>query len=748
MMEWQKFEKAVREYANYIWNAPAQAEHVNGVDLDCVLKLDDDSWVIVEITQENTLTKIRKDITNINMVRMNLLQKNIYAKCFIVCDFTPTSGMRESGKEAHIKVVSFEEFQKIFFDFSSYKHARLRRQFGSAVDPNSGKPDTSRYTPVSYIEKTNKKEFKIFDIEKELLENRKIILLGDFGTGKSRSFQELFISMAEKAHETLIYPIAIDLRNTWGLINAIEIIRRHLDNLGVSQDNTNNMIKSYNGKNFCFLLDGFDEIGSRPWSENPKKLEEIRKNALQGIKDLISNTDSGVIISGRYHYFNGDDEMVRTLGLKDKNPLILECKEEFDIEEFEIFVEQNKLDVYIPDWIPKKPLILKTISSFDRDTVNKLFYSESKNNIEFWFIFIESMCERDAKIHAILDGEVIKEVLISLANETRTKPHNVGPLSESNIIDAFTQVTGSYPNEQATVMLQRLPGLGRVSSESGDRSFIDTFILDGLRGLDAERIILHANNQEWKSTWIQPLRKLGQDVLAYQINKLGNESAFIESSIRMIDNDIKNKTLIADIIASISRINNGKRIKYDSRTLSEATFGNLTFEYNKIDDLVLVDSVFETITLGTKDPNNMEIKNCVIEHIEGVSSQSGLPKWIDKDTCDIYTYEAIDTLTAIKQSGLSNSQTILVSILIKVYRQAGNGRREHTLTKGLASVNKKLLNKILKYLISNNILEISKDGDSGEKIYKPNKEYRSRIELLLEELGRSQDDLWNFVSKL
>lgn len=121
-----------------------------------------------------------------------------------------------------------------------------------------------------------------------------------------------------------------------------------------------------------------------------------------------------------------------------------------------------------------------------------------------------------------------------------------------------------------------------------------------------------------------------------------------------------------------------------------------------------------------------------------------MPIWIIN--CTIKNYQSVDTLTAIKKSGLSKAQTILVSILIKVYRQAGNGRKEHTLTKGLTHVDKKSLGIIIRYLITNGYLDTSKDN--GEIIYKPVRKHQGKIERILVELDRSNDSIWNYVSTI
>jgi hypothetical protein len=77
------------------------------------------------------------------------------------------------------------------------------------------------------------------------------------------------------------YPLCIDLRDQWGTKKGNEIIRRHLDDYGLSQ-NADNIIKVIPNGGTILLLDGFDEIGSQTWSDDPTKLKDIRKKSLMG----------------------------------------------------------------------------------------------------------------------------------------------------------------------------------------------------------------------------------------------------------------------------------------------------------------------------------------------------------------------------------------------------------------------------------------------------------------------------------
>ena len=77
-------------------------------------------------------------------------------------------------------------------------------------------------------------------------------------------------------------------------------------------------------------------------------------------------------------------------------------------------------------------------------------------------------------------------MLCEVASRTRVKIGDVGPVSAMEINQAFEKVVGLRPSDESAIILQRLPTLGRVESESPDRQFVDQYVLDGLR---AENLI-------------------------------------------------------------------------------------------------------------------------------------------------------------------------------------------------------------------------------------------------------------------
>lgn len=288
LSDWTILERQIRTIATYIWNRPAEAELVAGVALDCVIKIEPDHWVCIEITKSNTLQKLREDLAKFGIIRPALLARGIALKSLFITDSPPSNDLRESAKALFVEALSREEFAKKFFDFPTYKHVRTEKPFGSAVNPDSGKNDTTAYIPVRYHTE-NGAELGLIDIVSKVATGKRVILLGQFGTGKSRCTREVFSRLADVAMGSFQYPIAINLRDNWGVRRGHEIIRRHFDDLGLSEE-CNSLIKTLDKSNALLLLDGFDEMASQSWADNQAKIRMLRADALAGVRDLLART--------------------------------------------------------------------------------------------------------------------------------------------------------------------------------------------------------------------------------------------------------------------------------------------------------------------------------------------------------------------------------------------------------------------------------------------------------------------------
>src|SRR5207248_1829786 len=128
------------------------------------------------------------------------------------------------------------------------------------------------------------------------------------------------------------------------------------DDLGLA-NHASAVLKGFGEKFFIVLLDGFDELGLQSWTEDPEKIKAMRYESLEGVRDLINRAGGSIFIAGREHYFNNNEEMFSSLGLTQKKPVAISCKEEFTEAEMGEYMGSFSEDFDIPTWLPRRPLI-------------------------------------------------------------------------------------------------------------------------------------------------------------------------------------------------------------------------------------------------------------------------------------------------------------------------------------------------------------------------------------------------------
>jgi hypothetical protein len=641
MTTWIELEENVKSIAQLKWNCNASPETINGINFDCVLKPETDRWIIIEATENQKLAKVRDDCSKHSASRFFLISQGIHVTSYIVLKEEPTLSMQETATGNKVKVLSYKSFTNQFIDFQSYSHLRSQKIFGSSVNPFSGKMDDISYTPVHYEIINQKKEIILKDITKQLLSNKDIVLLGNYGTGKSRCIRELFQQISKHNLESnkFIYPIAINLKDNWGTKRAEEIIRRHFDDLGLSES-SDAVLKLLNSDNIVFLLDGFDEIGAQIWSDDPTKLQQIRAASLSGIKDLINKTNGSIIITGREHYFNNHSEMLKALGLNSQTspPLLIKCKDEFSETEMENYLKSLSNFINLPKWLPKRPLICQIINELDSKTIEKLFIDTS-NSVDFWRTLMDNICDREARIHSVLDSEIIFKIFMSIAGMTRTKSNALGPLSISEINTAFENVVGTTPIDESAVMLQRLPALGRVSSESRDRQFIDFYILDGLRAQNVINYVETSSFDILNTPWKNCLGSLGIEIIAHRIYAEKSANTYLEYLKQSIGKE--NKILKGDILSSLIAFSRHKIFDIGGLTIKSTQISMINLSKSLIDNFTIEDSMIDVIDVSNSSSSKITIKECFITTVYGAKSEKDLPDFMINNDIENYIEETL-----------------------------------------------------------------------------------------------------------
>lgn len=526
---------------------------------------------------------------------------------------------------------------------------------------------------------------------------------------------------------------------TEGLNDRYEIIRRHLQDLSLSK-HVDAFIKAYNTGMLILLLDGFDELGVQLWSDDSSALQAMRYDALAGVRDLIAHQQKGVLICGREHYFDTNEELLAAIGLANAEARLLRTKDEFSIEEISEFLKLNEKEIDIPAWLPRKPLTCEFFLRVFAEVGTTL--TDEIDLVQFWDLLIDAVCERESRIHTSFNVETIKSILVEVASITRSKAGNVGPLSLSEIQSAFERVVGHAPIEQASVLLQRLPGLGRTAADTEERRFVDTYLLDGLRASDVIFIVDRNDKRSTASSWANPLSENGLLICGRKLASLN----LIEDSITFLKTNsrVKNQTLLFDIVASIL-VSGATDVDFGGAYIESGHASVLDFSQTRVRNLHVEDSIVEKINITGAAVSGVRLKSSAIGTLEGISSQDAIPDWLQGNSVDFFS--SVATTSRIRAANLLPAQKVLVTVLRKTFFQRGAGRKEEALLRGLGKLVKAGdLDRIVGKLISEGMLSKER-GDSGH-LYVPVRNQKGRAGSIIGELSLSKDPIWAYVSQL
>lgn len=730
-MRWQDIEVAVRELAEAVWAVPCHPETIAGVKVDAVLRIRPDYLVLIEISKRDDLDKLREDLAKFAVCKTAMMAQGIYAECYFVTSGDESS-LVASGDAVNVGVFSLGSFASKFVGSKQYLFARASRPFGSAVNPDTGESDTAKYTPISYIDSDGTK-YGVRELAEALIDGQRFILLGEFGTGKSRCIKEVFDSISET--QDVFVPVAINLRDNWGYKRFSHIIRNHLDDLGLSQF-CDSLVRSLRIGRHVLLLDGFDEIGSQSWSGEAARLGAIRKQSLAGVRELLENcSKSGVMITGREHYFSSDQEMLDCLGL-DVGVKILRCPEEFSDSEVKDYLQSNTDIVSIPDWMPRKPLICQLLAKLTGAELEQL-QASATGEVDFFESVFDAIAKRETRINSAVDSETVKAVLLALSQKTRNKPEANETISATEINDAFFSATGYAPIDESAILLQRLPYLGRVGSGGADRIFIDGYAKDGLRGIALGWAAIETNKEVAREKWLQPLGAFGLRCLA----KTAPTNDTLEKYARYAL--AHGNPVVACDYVSMKSTGDDALKDYGSLQIDGGVFDALYFISSKARSLTLTSCIIKRLVVEDAEFESVWVSNSLIDKVDGVGSAAKMPEVFSSD-CEFGSFTPAVTTSRISELRLSNGQKTLLAITKKLFFQPGAGRQEEALLRGAEAYwDTAAADRVIRYMVAEGLVERAR-GDHGA-LYRPKRRYTTRMARVLEMQSNCGDPIWTLA---
>jgi len=643
-----------------------------------------------------------------------------------------------------IRVTSFDQFRSQLIDARTYLDCRQLYPFGSMQDPEAKADIKSGFEYIKLDMLTSSGEkWGVTDITSELLVGHRFVLLGDYGAGKSTTMRELYLALAGNFKKTrsIIFPVMLNLRDHHGQTNPAEALARHARYIGYSTPS--HLVRAWRAGYVVLLLDGFDEIATVGWLGQAKKLIDIRFRSMELLRNFINEAPpgSGIVISGRQHFFDNKKELNTALALK--NNFTQLSLNDFTDEQVREYLSKKGWTEAIPSWLPSRPLLLGYLASQDLlEQVLKV--DKGSTPAAGWNALLTRVCDREARIEAGIDGETVRQLVERLATIARCNSDGLGPLQPDTIRQAFQQVCGYAPDDRGFVLLQRLPGLGANKQEDGSRDFIDQDFVDAARAGDVVRFIEnpYTFDIESPSEWQSTLGQLGRELSAYLCSQRKFKSAKLSASTEVAGKKDGFNTLSADIIEVMKEMGyryDGNALFIKGVLLQYSPLGDEGENYSKI---TYQNCLFERLSIAAQANPDLLPKflDCYFGVVEGRVSAKDLPQSVFDKDCVFESFDdSAETSAAILDLSLPLNVRVLLTVLRKLYLQPGRGRKEGAFFRGLDYRARSLVPEVLQLIRREQLASRSSVGE--EAVWLPVRSEGQRIQRLLAAPTASNDPL-------
>jgi len=707
---------------------------------------------LLEATAERKKEKAIKDATKLAehyKIFQNIAQDKPI-QCWLVFRHEPTAEQRDAAKliqkqrNLRINCLSYQQFQAKLVNAQQYLSARDGYRFGSIHDPRDGTANQSlQYVELDILDSSN----NYWDIERisnDIQCGGCFELVGDYGAGKSMTLREIYKKLRAQylKSKTSKFPIYINLREHQGQKDTAEILERHAKNIGFYPPH--HLVRAWNTGYVYLILDGFDEITSLGIQGKWRKLREMRYRSMEAIRKFIENKSesSGIIIAGREHFFDNNAERKESLKTFSFTTLTLN---DFTDEQIERYKKVNNIDCIVPKWMPSRPLLLGTLLL--KGVLQKVQEHAITDPGIGWNTLLDEISEREARIEVGIDGTTVRTIFERLATKARASADGMGLFSQDDIFNIFVEVCEYPPDEQALILLLRLPGLGIDSQAEGTRKFIDADLVDTCRAGDVTRFIREPFDFETTifEESIHSLHDIGLSVASLQIENLLTQKQFnsiIDYAHKKGNNEILKYDLLQ--LAVQSSFNITTNISIDG--VVTGTF-SLDFDID-ISSVTFKDCYF-TKLLFSRETNSNKIPKflrCYFGEVEGRVSLSDMPTESFQG-CVVDTFSGtLDTTDKILQLGMAKGVIVMLSVLRKIYTQRGAGRLESALYRGLDSNNKRLVPDVIRMLVTHGLIAFY--TRKGAKIWLPVKDMQVRVSRLISTPNICEDPIISIASDL
>lgn len=722
----KQFENEVRRIACELWPGARHdgAETVHGQERDGIFNTEDITHLI-ECTTSKGKDKAFDDANKLAKLANSLRSKDPTrpVKCWFITRDETTGDQREAVKRAAIKhqtvveAISFAQFRRKLIDVSSYLEARSNYPFGSVRDPASGSPrfDLPDYVPLEMVEPSKAGLWSFQELLEKIVVGKRFVVLGDYGAGKSSTLRQLFKELAKDVWKakTSIFPVMLNLRDHHGQKDPAEALERHAKGIGFSDPA--HLVRAWRAGYVTLLLDGFDEVATAGWAGRTKKLQDLRYQSMELVRQFVRQTpeNSAVIISGRAHFFDHEKELARALQLDDAF-VILNLNEFTELQVSE-FLQNKGWHQSIPDWLPSRPLLLGYLAS--KNLLKETLSGDgAPTPAAGWHSLLQRICKRESEIEVGVDPDTIRHIIERLASFARKTSDGLGPLLPDQVTQAFIEVVGQPPDDRGHVLIQRLPGLGvnvgkstdsdAFNAQDGSRRFIDPTFAETAAAGDVFRYVEDPfHNHVDASEWMCSLQPLGVEVLAHRCATAGFADGKLSAAIGQACSNDRQGTLAADIVRALMTL--GQRYTGSQAFVRSVEIPELHFDDAQCDmsALQFQEAVIHEVALSPEVAAEVlpTFENSIVAELHGRVGWSDVPREKFPGTeIDRFEDEASTNTAILRQANLSPSTKVLMTVLRKLYVQKGRGRRENALFRGI--------DPSMRHLVTGVLGELRKEG--------------------------------------
>lgn len=362
---------------------------------------------------------------------------------------------------------------------------------------------------------------------------------------------------------------------------------------------------------------------------------------------------------------------------------------------------------------------------------------------EGWDKLVKAVTAREAQIEAGIDGPTVRRVLERLATRARVRAGGLGPFSPDELVTTFREVCGYSPDEPGMVLLQRLPGLGVDDAAEGSRAFIDGDFADACRSGDVLAFCRYPHDQELSCLGVieHSMGELGIDVLSTRANEQGLVRGQVEAALNVAIRNHESDVVASDLVrmAMACGFDLDHSVEVRDVFVDEIYVGagtgsctGVTFRDSYISRLV--------IDIGGLTDGIPAFRGCYIGELEGDFDRGVPPARVALEDTIVDSINVISQTTrSILELDLPRGVRVLLTVLKKLYRQRGKGRKQSALLRGLDHQSQRLVEDVLVVVKSEGLANPAKRGETI--IWLPDRSQSGRVGRLLSNPHQSADSI-------